>query len=590
MKNILDILSRTFGKNTFFIVFVVLLLCIPNIILSSLTKRYLIFNIGFTYLWVLCELVIRIAKKYTNRQYKVTLNIIKCIKILVIVLVSILCVTNVFLIYHFNTVLNAYFLLLLSQTNASESSEFLNTYLFTGISIKIGFIYLGALIFALVFHLINYRIRANWLYKIVKGTEIFLAITFTVFCLKFISLTKYLGRDYIECYRNSYLIHNPIFVAINSLWQFADIRKSFEMASMNNKNYTEDGLTNEMQPDERIVLVIGESYNKHHSSLYGYDHHTNPQLEKWDLVVFTNVISCANSTSVAMNYIFSPVLVNDSSKWYEAPFFPSVFKESGCPVYFWSNQFCPSKTSRSVWEVNGNFLNMRDISNNNFSLRNKKLYKYDEDIVKSFTSTRDSLKEKKSLDIIHLMGSHVAPEDRYPADYSIFKGGDYSTRTDLTQKQQQQIANYDNSILYNDFILGKILEYYKNKNSIVIYLADHGDEANDFRAHIGRAFDFNEIGEKVFHCQLDIPFIVYMSPTYKQNHPKITEKIYKCKDYPLVSDQVGQLLFNIAGIKSVWYKPGYSPINSKYQHKKRYFINPANEECIDYDLYCKTKP
>ena len=29
-----------------------------------------------------------------------------------------------------------------------------------------------------------------------------------------------------------------------------------------------------------IVLVIGESFNKYHSSLYGYDLKTNPLLEK----------------------------------------------------------------------------------------------------------------------------------------------------------------------------------------------------------------------------------------------------------------------------------------------------------------------
>ena len=40
-----------------------------------------------------------------------------------------------------------------------------------------------------------------------------------------------------------------------------------------------------------IVVVIGESFNKYHSSLYGYSHNTNPNLleerRKGNLYVFT---------------------------------------------------------------------------------------------------------------------------------------------------------------------------------------------------------------------------------------------------------------------------------------------------------------
>ena len=58
-----------------------------------------------------------------------------------------------------------------------------------------------------------------------------------------------------------------------------------------------------------IVFVIGESFNKHHSSLYGYYLPTSKQLEierdKGRLFVFNNAWTPTSSTNYAMRYIFT---------------------------------------------------------------------------------------------------------------------------------------------------------------------------------------------------------------------------------------------------------------------------------------------
>ncbi|EAJ2878826.1 hypothetical protein A0X34_01955 [Campylobacter coli] len=38
-----------------------------------------------------------------------------------------------------------------------------------------------------------------------------------------------------------------------------------------------------------------------------------------------------------------------------------------------------------------------------------------------------------------------------------------------------------NAIYYNDFVVSKIFNYFKNEEPIVFYLSDHGDEVCDFR-------------------------------------------------------------------------------------------------------------
>jgi heptose-I-phosphate ethanolaminephosphotransferase len=68
-----------------------------------------------------------------------------------------------------------------------------------------------------------------------------------------------------------------------------------------------------------IVLVIGESYNKHHSQLYGYDKPTTPRqmamAEQGSLVPFSDVVSSWNLTSFVFKHMLSLYAVGDSSEW-----------------------------------------------------------------------------------------------------------------------------------------------------------------------------------------------------------------------------------------------------------------------------------
>lgn len=69
-----------------------------------------------------------------------------------------------------------------------------------------------------------------------------------------------------------------------------------------------------------IVLVIGESYNKHHSQLYGYNKPTTPfqkeLAEQGSLVPFTDVVAPWNLTSFVFKHVLSLHAVGDSGEWW----------------------------------------------------------------------------------------------------------------------------------------------------------------------------------------------------------------------------------------------------------------------------------
>ena len=72
-----------------------------------------------------------------------------------------------------------------------------------------------------------------------------------------------------------------------------------------------------------IVLIIGESYNKHHAQLYGYDKPTTPrQLErqrKGELVAYSDVVSPWNLTSYVFKLMFSLYTAGDKGEWCDYP-------------------------------------------------------------------------------------------------------------------------------------------------------------------------------------------------------------------------------------------------------------------------------
>ena len=64
-----------------------------------------------------------------------------------------------------------------------------------------------------------------------------------------------------------------------------------------------------------LVLIIGESYNRYHSQLYGYDKPTSPrQLQRAHdstLIAFTDVVACWNLTSFSFKHFLSLHAIGD---------------------------------------------------------------------------------------------------------------------------------------------------------------------------------------------------------------------------------------------------------------------------------------
>lgn len=318
-----------------------------------------------------------------------------------------------------------------------------------------------------------------------------------------------------------------------------------------------------------IVLIIGESYTRHHSSLYGYSVPTTPYQQererRGELVRFSDVVTPWNITSYVFKNLFTTHTVGEEGEWCDYPLFPELFRRAGYHVTFITNQFVQT----NLWDFSGGFfLNNPTLSEAQFDVRNTKQSQYDEGVLQNFEQLKDS-SYNHNLYILHVMGQHVGYANRYPASFAKFAVKDYyQTRPELTKKECQSVAEYDNATLYNDYVLEKILQHLEQTDAIVIYVPDHGEEIYDDNRKIEHRSHSPIMDYAFAKAEFEIPFWIWASPSYSQKHPKVWQSVEKSKNRPYMTDALVHTLLGLAGIHCRSYKAQFDVLSPAFDSSR----------------------
>lgn len=321
-----------------------------------------------------------------------------------------------------------------------------------------------------------------------------------------------------------------------------------------------------------IVLVIGESYNKHHSALYGYQLPTTPlqqkRLDDGELYVFHDAVTPWNITSNVFLDLFSVWEYGMSEPIATKPLFPLLFRRAGYSVNFFSNQYLLKGFHKGATNQAGHFfLADGEMSNLLFTFRNRKASKYDMGLVGQVSECKFSRKQTEcTLDIIHLIGQHFDYSMRYPPTSAKFSIGNYNGRN-IDKKAKEIVMHYDNATYYNDLVVDSLLALYENDDAIVIYVADHGEEVYDDLPIHGRLFQEPTAAQA--RQEFEVPMWIWCSESYRRNHSDVVQCIKHSLDQPFMTDGLPQVLLSLAGITSIWNDESKNILSLKYQCGKR---------------------
>lgn len=506
---------------------------------------------------------------------------------------------DMFCYVHFESTLTPTMLMLFFETTGREASEFLSSYVgWDLITSKTGWIFLIALLHILwAIFMVWWKRRKDHPQLIpsvivtsraVMGVIAFgLFIYCAILCLPnkqaMLRLMTKSNLGEVEhelttkgC-ANLYLpVHRLIFsFYANRLAsrQITQLMKTTNLVKVDNCNFR----------SPQIVLIIGESYNRYRSQLYGYDKPTTPrQLQRMQdstLIAFTDVVAPWNLTSFVFKQVFSLHTVGEEGDWCDKPMFPEVFRKAGYHVTFLTNQFLP-KAGEAVYDFSGGFfLNHPELSAKLFDTRNSQLHRYDEGLLKDYDALEKKHHYDHQLTIFHLMGQHVDYRGRFPVKTRRkFTVKDYPDKQ-LPENRLQINADYDNAVLYNDSIVDEIIRRFEHQDAIVIYMPDHGEECFNGKLDFYGRMHSATIDYRLAREEFEIPFWIWASEEYRLTHPYGWEAIKRYRHRPYMLDLLPHTLLFLGGIQTKDYRQEYDVLNSHYNEKRPRLLKNS----VDYN-------
>lgn len=527
-----------------------------------------------------------------------------------------IAVVDMYCFVKFDSTLNPTMLLLVGETNSSEAAEFLASYLNTDII----FSNLGFILLIMLVHILTavFGKRALAWLKATAGKFFADGMQKVSFAVKKIrpfvapalgGLAAVLFVVYGSmCWQNKVLYarllsydnigdveheltkkphgeqYQPIYRLVFSVYANKLTANQLVRLKASLKNVSVDSCSCR---SKNIVLIIGESYNRNHSQLYGYDTPNTPRQRRLsrrgELVAYTDVVSPWNLTSFVFKHLFSLYTVGDKGEWCDYPLFPEVFRKAGYHVTFMTNQFLP-QAKEAVYDFSGGFfLNDEELSKAQFDTRNTRLFRFDNGLLCDYDKLKDEGEGKPQLIIFHLKGQHVDYKSRSPKPQKRFNKDYYKDkRPELSDKERQVLAEYDNAILYNDSVVTAIIDKFRSKDAIVLYVPDHGEECYDGAHFYGRMHSA-EVTARLAHAEFEIPMWIWASKKYKATHRDVWQRVRKYRRRPFMTDAVPHLLLWLAGIECKDYRERLNVLGDGYDEKRpRILKNQA-----DYDQLMK---
>ncbi len=530
MKDIINILKRK--KLQLFFLFYILLL-LP--ILSPMAQ-----NITFwdkLAIFIVCGILfiaISIVSLFiTSRLEKIIYSILLIISIIPgAIYLSYLLFAHVLLEQH--SVISLF------ETNPDESKEFVAYYL--SIWVIVGVLTYTAIPVVMIARMKSFKPLKVANYK-------------TIFWTSIIAIVVIVGVERIS--RSVY------FVTFYRTFVNYKIRVHHEIKTIHARQALPFQVTqsyNDTIP-ETYVVVVGESLTRHHLSLYGYPRRTSPLLEaKRDsnsLYVYKDITSPQVHTIPVIRSVLSMLDHEHPEYFTEKPSLFELFNRAGYETSLISNQDFSDKC-RSSYDV------VLTLAKNKYNLAPYK--QHDDIVLAKFDQLITNKPAKKRLIFIHLIGNHMAYKLRYPKEYIRFNNQKDHLVPDAPFRNQEAknvIDQYDNSVLYNDYIISSIINILNSKTagkSVMIYFSDHGEEMYDYRDFAGHAY------EKVTPPMCEIPFVVWMSDMYKEKRPDLvfdTNRPYSTEDFIYsISD--------IAGLNYEGYDDSRSLFSAGFKERERF--------------------
>lgn len=422
------------------------------------------------------------------------------------------------------------------QSNPAEALDYLVEY--------IGLLWVGCTLFGLI--LIFLLVYSS------RGQLRRLDLTFALVLISIFSVTAYANSSDLKL----------ISLVSDSFGRYVFELDKFREVQQKREDSTTGLRAEKISQGETYIVVIGESQNKQHMGLYGYLRDTTPKMsalrDSGQIIVYENAYAVQTHTVPVLKLSLTAANQINQISYYEAPSIIDVSMSAGFTTSWLTNQ-----VTLGDWD---NLVSVIADGADDFYKLNKtigmqfKTGSLDEDLLPLLQRLLNEKIEKNRLIIIHLMGNHWNYCDRFPKNFKFFKGslqtGHFGNKAKI-RKLAKRVNCYDNSILYTDHILDKIVQSIKLSAGVsgMIYFSDHADDVLNQKGHDAGRFTFP---------MTNIPFFMWFSEGYQSKYSAKYQQLFENRDKWLPNDLIFDALLGILGIDTNSYVPRLDVSNESF--------------------------
>lgn len=297
-----------------------------------------------------------------------------------------------------------------------------------------------------------------------------------------------------------------------------------------------------------IIVVIGESSSRNYMKVYtpSFPYDDTPWQDKEshnkDFIFFNHAYSSYVQTVPTLERALSERNQYDDKPFLESANILDIAKKAGYHTYWLSNQGVYGQYDTAI-SLMAKTAQTAKWAHESYEFSDK----YDEALLPLLKNTVKP--GQSNFVVIHIMGSHIYYNDRYPHAFSKWKKGDVPTGMEA----------YANSQLYTDWLLQQIFTYAKDHLNLqaMVYFSDHGESIT--LSHNPDIFNFD---------MTRIPFWMYLSPEYRAAYPQTAATLDAHQHQYFTNDLLYDTISGLIQAPSNRYEAGRDFTNPSYRFNK----------------------
>lgn len=383
----------------------------------------------------------------------------------------------------------------------------------------------------------------------------------------------YSGKDKLtyQYFIQTRILNRPPYNIPYQLYNIAKIqsvKKYIEEA----KSFTFNATKSPSSIREIHVLAIGESMRYSNLSLNGYVRKTTPNLDTIaNLISYDNYYSTACLTMFSVPQIVTRATPQNYERNYKERGIVQAFKEVGFKTYVLVGGRNLLSYEKYLTNSADSLILLPD------RIKNGEVISGDRDIAFKMDSLIASTDENLFF-VLQFKGNHH-PYTNYENEFDRWIPN-FKTSGSAEISDSLYINAYDNSMLYQDYILSDIISKIDKSNTIATFtlVSDHGENLTATGG--GHGGNCNPI-----RTEYHVPFLFWYSNDFVNSFPKKIENAKSNESAKINADNIFYTVCDIANIQidSTYQQNEYSLVSDSFKEHERYVLLPDGVSYIKVD-------